>query len=181
MHELLPGTDVEARGLRWEVMFAERLGSQTLYRLHGLEGVVQGQELDLLHPFEPLHRLVHDFQPEKAAPLRNWLVYHQAFLLEQALGTDALLAAQPNRLRLEPYQLVPVLCAIRISRPRLLSTLQNTPKTPEIYLEKSAPCQVSWPIVGVYSAMTIQIAYGTHGVSRLPHAHHPLCSEGAIL
>jgi len=120
MQELLPGTEVEARGLRWEVVFAERLGPQTLYRLRGLEGAVQGQELDLLHPFESLHRLVHDFQPEKAAPLRNWLVYHQAFLLEQALGTDALLAVQPGRLRLEPYQLVPVLRAIRMSRPRLL-------------------------------------------------------------
>ena len=120
MSGLLPGTEVEARGLRWEVVFSERLGPQTLYRLRGLEGAVTGQELDLLHPFEPLHRIVHDFQPDKAAPLRNWLVYHQAFLLEQALGADALLAVQPGRLRLEPYQLVPVLRAIRMSRPRLL-------------------------------------------------------------
>ena len=51
MQELLPGTEVEARGLRWEAAFAERLGPQTLYRLRGLEGAVQGQELDLLHPF----------------------------------------------------------------------------------------------------------------------------------
>jgi superfamily II DNA or RNA helicase len=120
MRELLPGTEVEARGLRWEVVFSERLAPQTLYRLRGLEGAVTGQELDLLHPFEPLQLIVHDFQPEKAAPLRNWLVYHQAFLLEQALGVDALLAVQPGRLRLEPYQLVPVLRAIRMSRPRLL-------------------------------------------------------------
>ena len=50
----------------------------------------------------------------------NWLVYHQAFLLEQALGPGALLAVQPGRLRIEPYQLVPVLRAIRMSRVRLL-------------------------------------------------------------
>jgi hypothetical protein len=43
----------------------------------------------------------------------NWLVYHQAFLLEEALGPDALLAAQPG-------QLVPVRRAIRMSRVRLL-------------------------------------------------------------
>jgi hypothetical protein len=92
MSELLPGTEVEARGLRWEVVFAERLGPQVLYRLRGLERGVVGEEMDLLHPFEPLRRIVHDFQPNKAAPLRNWLVYHQAFLLEQALGTHALLA-----------------------------------------------------------------------------------------
>ena len=120
MSELLPGTEVESRGLRWEVVFSERLGPQTLYRLRGLEGAVIGEEIDLLHPFEPLERIAHDFQPDKAAPLRNWLVYHQAFLLEQALGADALLAVQPGRLRLEPYQLVPVLRAIRMSRPRLL-------------------------------------------------------------
>ncbi len=54
------------------------------------------------------------------APLPNWLVYHQAFLLEQALGPNALLAVQPGRLRIEPYQLVPVLRAIRMSRVRLL-------------------------------------------------------------
>src|SRR5208337_3327190 len=50
----------------------------------------------------------------------NWLVYHQAFLLQQALGPSALLAVQPGRLRIEPYQLVPVLRAIRMSRARLL-------------------------------------------------------------
>ena len=119
-HELLPGTEVYARGLCWEIVFSQKLGPQTLFRLRGLEGAVKGQELDFLHPFEPLSPVIHDLQPEKAGPLRNWLVYHQAFLLEQALGPDALLAVQPGRLRLESYQLVPVLRAIRMSRPRLL-------------------------------------------------------------
>ena len=105
MQELLPGTEVKARGLRWEVVFAERLGPQTLYRLRGLEGAVQGQELDLLHPFEPLQRLVHDFQPEKAAPLRNWLIYHQAFLLEKALGADAIRLYSPVGCALNPTSL----------------------------------------------------------------------------
>jgi superfamily II DNA or RNA helicase len=63
--------------------------------------------------------VIHDLRPDRAAPLTNWLVYHQAFLLEQALGPDALLAVQPGRLRIEPYQLVPVLRAIRMSRVRL--------------------------------------------------------------
>lgn len=120
MSELLPGTEVQARGLRWEVAFSEPLGSQTLYRLRGLEGAVKGQEIDLLQPFEAVTPIVHDLQPSRAAPLANWRVYHQAFLLEQELGVDALLAVQPGRLRLEPYQLVPVLRAIRMSRPRLL-------------------------------------------------------------
>jgi hypothetical protein len=40
--------------------------------------------------------------------------------LEQALGSGALLAVQPGRLELRPYQLVPALRAIRMSRVRLL-------------------------------------------------------------
>ena len=117
---LLPGTEVSARGLRWEVANFDSLGAQTLYRLRGLEGAVQGQEIDLLHPFERIQPIEHELQPTKAAPLRNWFVYHQAFLLEQAFGSNALLAVQPGRLELQPYQLVPVLRALRMSRVRLL-------------------------------------------------------------
>lgn len=120
MSDLLPGTEVVARGLRWQVVLSEHLGEQVLIRLRGLEGAVLGQELDLLSPFETVHPIIHNLDPERAAPLRNWLVYHQAFILEQALGPGALLASQPGRLRLEPYQLVPVLRAIRMGRPRLL-------------------------------------------------------------
>lgn len=117
---LLPGTEVHARGLRWEIVFSQQLGAQTLYRLRGLENAVRGREMDVLSPFEAIQPVIRTLQPERAAPLRNWLVYHQAFLLEQALGSDALLAVQPGRLRMEPYQLVPVLRALRMSRPRLL-------------------------------------------------------------
>ncbi|NLE36763.1 MAG: DEAD/DEAH box helicase [Pirellulaceae bacterium] len=117
--ELLPGTEVHARGLRWEVVSSESLGPQTLFRLRGLENAVLGQELDILWPFELIEPRRHELRPDHAAPLTNWLVYHQAFLLEQALGPNALLAIQPGRLRIEPYQLVPVLRAIRMSRVRL--------------------------------------------------------------
>src|SRR5437773_3961964 len=120
MTQLLPGAEVSARGLRWEVVSSENLGPQTLYRLRGLENAVLGNELDVLSPFEAVEPVQHDLRPDHAAPLVNWLVYHQAFLLEQALGPDALLAVQPGRLRIEPYQLVPVLRAIRMSRVRLL-------------------------------------------------------------
>jgi superfamily II DNA or RNA helicase len=117
---LLPGTVVSARGLRWEVVTSQNLGPQTLLRLRGTENAVLGQELDILCPFESVEPVRHDLRPDRAAPLDNWLVYHQAFLLEQALGPAALLAVQPGRLRLEAYQLVPVLRAIRMSRARLL-------------------------------------------------------------
>lgn len=96
------------------------MGEQTLIRLRGLDGAFVGVEVDLLHPFEPVEPVQHDMKPAKAARLSNWMVYHQAFLLEQALGGDAILSTQPGRLKVEPYQLVPVLRAIRMSRPRLL-------------------------------------------------------------
>jgi superfamily II DNA or RNA helicase len=120
MHTMLPGTEVVARGLHWEIVLSQNLGAHTLYRLRGVNGILKGQELDLLHPFEEISPVPRELAPEKAAPLTNWLVYNQAFLLEQALGSSALLAAQPGRLQIQPYQLVPVLRAIRSSRVRLL-------------------------------------------------------------
>jgi hypothetical protein len=120
MTVLLPGTEVQARGLRWEVVFSQSLGTQTLYRLRGLHGAFKGQEVEFLAPFETIKPTYRELDPDHAAPIRNWLVYHQAFLLEQALGPSALLSIQPGRLRLEAYQLVPVLRAIRMSRVRLL-------------------------------------------------------------
>jgi len=117
---ILPGTEVTARGLRWEVVSCESLGKQTLYRIRGLEGIVLGNEIDVLWPFESVEPLQRDIQPDRAVQLIDWLVYHHSFLLDQAFGQSALLAVQPGRLRFEPYQLVPALRAIRMARARLL-------------------------------------------------------------
>ena len=67
--QLLPGTEVEARGLRWEVVSTQQLGQQTLYRLRGLEGVTRGQELDLLSPFEHIAPLQAGLNPERETVL----------------------------------------------------------------------------------------------------------------
>ncbi len=120
MPELLPGTEVTARGLRWELVYTQNLGAQVLHRLRGIEGEFAGKELDLLGPFDEITPVARALRPERPAPLANWLAYHQAFLLEQAFGMDAISAVQPGRLRIEPYQLVPVLRAIRMTRVRLL-------------------------------------------------------------
>lgn len=117
---LLPGTQVEARGLPWEVVHAEPAGEQHRLRLRCLQGDLQGMEVDILHPFEPIRPIATDFDPARAGRLRQWRLYHDAFLLEQALGPSALLAVQPGRLDIAPYQLVPVMRALRMSRPRLL-------------------------------------------------------------
>lgn len=118
--EILPGTEVHARGLRWEVINAYPMGEQTLFRLRGLDECLRGYEIDLLSPFEEVDVSVKRFSPENAAPLNNWMVYHDAFLLEQHLGSNALQAVSPGRLVLEPYQLVPVMRALNLSRTRLL-------------------------------------------------------------
>lgn len=121
MTDIIPGIEVSARGLRWEVVDAMPLtGEQTLFRLRGLDGAVKGEELDLLSPLETITPLATEINPEKAAPLQYWRLYHQAFLLEQALGSSALLAVQPGRLKAEPYQVVPLMRALRMPRPRLL-------------------------------------------------------------
>lgn len=45
MADLLPGTEVELRGLRWEISFAQPAGKQQLYQLRRLAGGRQGREL----------------------------------------------------------------------------------------------------------------------------------------
>jgi superfamily II DNA or RNA helicase len=96
------------------------MGEQTLLRLRGTGGAFAGTEVDVLTPFEEVRPVVHHIDPTRPTQLPNWLVFHQAFLLEQALGPEALVAVTPGRLRIEPYQLVPVARCLRMTRPRLL-------------------------------------------------------------
>lgn len=120
MSTLLPGTKVLARGLLWEVVHTEPAGEQSRFRLRCSQGDLRGLELDLLHPFEDVVPVSSELEPRKAGRLKAWLLYHRAFLLEQALGLSALTSVDPGRLEPVPYQLVPVMRALRMSRPRLL-------------------------------------------------------------
>jgi hypothetical protein len=117
---ILPGTTVELRGLCGEVVEATPMGDQTLLRLRGTGGAFAGSEVGVLTPFEEVRPVSHVIDPTRPTLLANWLVYHQAFLLEKALGTGALVAVQPGGLRTEPYQLVPVARCLGMTRPRLL-------------------------------------------------------------
>ncbi|MCK4304877.1 MAG: DEAD/DEAH box helicase family protein [Candidatus Eisenbacteria sp.] len=120
MSTVLPGTQVSARGLQWEVVHTEPAGEQQRFRLRCIQGDLRGEEFDLLHPLEEVTPVSTELDPTRAGRLKQWLLYHQAFLLEQALGPNALVAVQPGRLEIAPYQLVPVMRALRMSRPRLL-------------------------------------------------------------
>ncbi|OQZ05735.1 MAG: hypothetical protein B6D36_08635 [Planctomycetes bacterium UTPLA1] len=118
--ELIPGTEVEARGLRWQLVRVEEQVGSRVCRLRGVGGVAAGEEIDVLLGLENVQPIRHDVDPVRAGRLREWLLYHQAFLLEQALGPHALLAAQPGRLEIQHYQLVPVIRALAMSRVRML-------------------------------------------------------------
>jgi ERCC4-related helicase len=76
--------------------------------------------MDTLHPAEPVELLRADLRPEAPGPLAAWRLCHQACLLEQVLGPADMLATQPGRVRIEPYQLVPLMRALELPRPRLL-------------------------------------------------------------
>ena len=118
--DLVPGTEVEARGLRWRVLRVDGQTGSRVCRLRGQGGVAAGEEIDILLDLEEVRPIRHEIDPKRAGRLRDWLLYHQAFLLEQALGPHAMLAAQPGRLEIQPYQLVPIIRALSMSRVRLL-------------------------------------------------------------
>ena len=85
-NELIPGTEVETRGLRWQVVHIEEHAGGGVCRLRGLGGISAGEEIDVLLGLESVNAVRHDVDPDRAGRLREWLLYHQAFLLEQALG-----------------------------------------------------------------------------------------------
>lgn len=117
----LPGTPVRARGLDWEVVEAEPSGEELRYRLRcTTRGPLSGRELDVLTPLELIEPRARGFDPKRAGRRREWLLYHDAFLLEQALGSSALVASDPGRLDIAPYQLVPVMRALSMTRPRIM-------------------------------------------------------------
>ena len=114
------GGQVGARGLTWDVVEVAPLGAQTLLRLRCITGDLAGLEWDLLHPVEQVRPLHAELRPDSPGPLSAWQLYHQACLLEQILGPDDALLATPGRVRIEPYQVVPLIRALELPRPRLL-------------------------------------------------------------
>ena len=118
--EFAAGTRVSARGLAWEVIETQLLGGQLLLRLRCDDGDLRGLEWEILHPNEKIEQLHSGFRPEAAGPLTAWRLHHIACLLDQVPGPDAILATEPGRVQIEPYQLVPLMRALELPRPRLL-------------------------------------------------------------
>ena len=118
--EFAVGSRVSARGLAWDVLEVAPLGAQTLLRLRCTDGDLVGLEWDILHPAEAVEMARSELRPDVPGPLAAWQLYHQACLLEQVLGPADMLLGAPGRVRIEPYQLVPLMRALELPRPRLL-------------------------------------------------------------
>jgi superfamily II DNA or RNA helicase len=118
--EFAVGSRVGARGLAWDVVEVAQLGAQQLLRLRCATGDLRGLEWDLLHPAERVEILRADLRPDAPGSLAAWRLHQQACLLVQLLGPADLLLAEPGRVQIEPYQLVPLMRALELPRPRLL-------------------------------------------------------------
>ncbi|MGE4047896.1 MAG: helicase-related protein, partial [Acetobacteraceae bacterium] len=118
--EFFVGIKVRARGLVWDVLSVDPAGEQQRLRLRCTEGDLVGLEWEVLHPHEPVEIQRAALRPDSPAPLAAWRLHHIAHLLDQAPGPGSMLAASPGRITVEPYQLVPLLRALEMPRPRLL-------------------------------------------------------------
>ena len=118
--QFLASNRVAARGLAWDLVEVQQLGAQQRLRLRCAGGDLHGLEWDLLYPNEPANLLQTALRPEAPGPLTAWRLHHIACLLDQVPGPDDMLAAEPGRVTIEPYQLVPLMRALDMPRPRLL-------------------------------------------------------------
>jgi superfamily II DNA or RNA helicase len=98
----------------------EQLGEQTRVGLRCAGGDLDGLSWTALHPAEPVEMLEERFRPGQPGDLRRWRLLHQAMLLDQRPGGDDVRLLAPGRVRVEPYQLVPLLRATELPRVRLL-------------------------------------------------------------
>ena len=109
-----------ARGLTWDVLERENLGEQERLRLRCTADDLRGLEWDMLHPQESVQPLRDTLDPERPGSLAAWRLYHRACLLDRVAGPSAMVAAAPGRVAMEPYQLVPLMRALELPRPRLM-------------------------------------------------------------
>ncbi len=114
------GTRVMARGLIWDVLEREPLGEQDRLRLRCVADDLRGLEWDMLHPREPVQPLRDALIRDRPGSLAAWRQYHRACLLERVTDTGEMVAAAPGRVAIEPYQLVPLMRALEMPRPRLM-------------------------------------------------------------
>jgi superfamily II DNA or RNA helicase len=118
--ETQPGIRVRARGLLWDVLEVDRAANCERLRLLCVEGDMAGLEWDMYSPPEQVEAVNARFDPANAGSLRMWRLLHRAQLLNEIPDEKCFAARDPGRVRVEPYQMVPLLRALDMPRPRLL-------------------------------------------------------------
>ena len=115
-----PGSRVRVRGLVWDVLSVDRSGDRESLSLRCVEGDMIDLEWDVHVPPDQVAEADTTFQTGSPAPLALWHLMHRAHILNQLPGGTSFLARQPGRIKVEPYQLVPLMRAMDMPRPRLL-------------------------------------------------------------
>jgi superfamily II DNA or RNA helicase len=118
--ETQPGNRVRARGLLWDVLDVDRAANCERLRLLCVEGDMAGLEWDMYSPPERIEAVDARFDPANAGSLHMWRLLHRAHLLNEIPDGRCFAAREPGRVRVEPYQMVPLLRALDMPRPRLL-------------------------------------------------------------
>ena len=87
---LLPGTQVMARGLQWEVVHVEPAGEQQRYRLRCAEGDLRGLEFDFLHPLEVIEPVASELSRRDSPRFSSaWILVSSADLSRSIFVADA--------------------------------------------------------------------------------------------
>jgi ERCC4-related helicase len=118
--EVRPGIRVRARGLTWDVLEVDRAAERDRISLRCAEGDMVGLEWDVFVPPDRIDLVEVEFDPRRPAALSLWHVMHRARLLNELPAETSFVARDPGRIRVEPYQLVPLMRALDMPRPRLL-------------------------------------------------------------
>src|SRR5579862_1544736 len=107
--ELRPGIRVRARGLIWDVTAVASGGSGECIDLRCVEGDMTGLEWKIYRPPEPVERVDESFDGQRPGSLSLWHLMHRSHVLNALPGTRSFVLREPGRIRVEPYQLVPLM------------------------------------------------------------------------
>lgn len=118
--QLRPGIRVRARGLIWDVLAVATGAGHECLDLRCSEGDMAGLEWQLFVPPDQVERVDEAFDPATPASLSLWHLMHRAQVLNGLPTGRSFVVRDPGRIRVEPYQLVPLMRALDMPRPRLL-------------------------------------------------------------
>ena len=118
--DLRPGNRVRARGLTWDVIEVDGALDRQYLSLRCVDGDMAELEWQIHVPPDSFELINETLDPRAPISFSRWHVMHRAYVLNQLPGGMSSVARDPGRLRVEPYQLVPLMRALDMPRPRLL-------------------------------------------------------------